>query len=114
MEPLILNPDPESLNQRFTLTVPLDTGPLQADVRLRYLAAPGKWFLTLVDGVTDETLVNMTPLVACRACLNDLFRPWRHRGIGSLFCRPVPDRDPGGDPGENNLGDFQLIWSEMS
>ena len=112
MEPFILSPDPENLNQRFSITVPLETGALRADLHLRWLPKPGQWYLSLRDGTTDRPLATAVPLIACDATRNDLFLPFRHEKIGRLYCRPNCPEARGRDPGETTLSQYDLIWTE--
>ena len=96
------------------ITVPLRDGAFHADIRLRWLEAADHWFLTVRDAADGRLLVDGIPLVSGTGVRNDLFRPFRHLGIGSLFCRPNRDEVRYTDPGETNLGSFNLIWTEAA
>ena len=62
-------------------------------------------------------LVNMIPLICSYGEVNDLLRPFRHlrngKGLGSLLCLKGTDEPSTQDPGENNLAEFQLLWSDI-
>ena len=102
--------------QVFTLDVRIDGEEFHAQVELRYLPAPGRWFVSIWDHAAGELLVNMIPLVCSYGQVNDLLGPFRYlregKGIGSLLCLRGTDEPSTQDPGENNLTDFQLLWSD--
>ncbi len=102
--------------QVFTVNLILRETEFHAQVELRYLPAPDRWYLSVRDHSTGELLVNMIPVICSGADPNDLFLPFRHlrggKGIGSLYClRGAGDADDR-DPGEENLADYILYWQD--
>ena len=55
-------------------------------------------------------------LVCSHGVMNDLLEPFRWRfqgaGRGSLFCLKAVEHPGSPDPGEDNLGEFRLIWGD--
>ena len=102
--------------QVFTLDVVIDGEEFHAQMELRYLPAPDQWFVSIWDHAAGKLLVNMIPLVCSCGEANDLLLPFRHlrggKGLGSLLCLRGTDEPSATDPGENNLTDFQLLWSD--
>ena len=102
--------------QVMYLPVSPDGHAFQAMLELRFLNAPGRWFLSISDAVTGETYVNMIPLVCSYEQLNDLLFPFRWlfqgSGIGSLFCLKAVDTPATQDPGRDNLNEFTLLWGD--
>ena len=102
--------------QVFTLDVVIDGEDFHAQVELRYLPAPDQWFVSIWDHAAGELLVNMIPLICSYGEVNDLLRPFRHlrggKGVGSLVCLCGTDEPATQDPRENNLTDFQVLWSD--
>ena len=102
--------------QVFTIDLTIDGEEFHAQVEIRYLRAPGQWFISIWDHSSSELLVNMIPLICSCVVPNDLLFPFRHlrggRGMGSLFCLRGSDDPSTPDPAEDNLTDFQLLWSD--
>ena len=102
--------------QVLTLDLAPDGEPLHARVELRFLPAPGRWFLSVRDLGSGELLVNMIPLVCSRGAPNDLLLPFRFlregRGIGSLFCLRGTDEPATPDPAAGNLNEFVVLWGD--
>ncbi len=102
--------------QVLYLSVSPDGNAFTARVDLRFLKAPGKWFLSIADGATGEQYVNQIPVICSWGVLNDLLEPFRYlfggRGIGSLFCLKAVDNPSSEDPGQNNLKEFRLYWGD--
>ena len=88
----------------------------QAKLVLRFLPAPGRWFLSVADAISGETYVNQVPLICSCESLNDLFFPFRWlfqgSGIGSFFCVKAADHPATPDPSRDNLSDFILLWGD--
>ncbi len=104
--------------QVFTLDMTIGGEGFQAQVELRYLPAPDRWFVSIWDHAAGELLVNMIPLVCSCGEVNDLLRPFRHlrqgKGLGSLFCLRGTEEPSAQDPGEGNLTGFQVVWSDSA
>ena len=102
--------------QVMTLDVVIDGEEFHAQVELRYLPAPDQWVVSIWDHATGDLLVNMIPLICSYGEVNDLLLPFRHlrdgKGLGSLICLRGTDEPSTPDPTENNLTDFQIIWSD--
>ena len=102
--------------QVFTLDLTVDGEPFHAQIEVRYLPAPGQWFLSLRDHASGELLVNMVPLIASLGRVSDLLRPFRHlrdgKGMGSLFCLRNTDEPETPDPSEGNMPEFQVLWGD--
>ena len=103
--------------QVFTTDVSLDGEDFHAQIGIRYLRAPDKWFVSIWDHSGSELLVNMIPLICSYGEPNDLLRPFRYlrngKGIGSLFCIRGSDLPSTPDPAEGNLTEFQVIWGDI-
>ena len=103
--------------QVFTLDLEIDGQEFHAQVELRYLPAPDRWYVSLWDHASGELLVNMIPLVCSCGKINDLLLPFRHlrggKGLGSLFCLKGTDAPSTPDPSENNLSEFRVVWSDI-
>ena len=110
---LPVTPDPY---QVLYLPVAPDGSAFLAKVELRWLGAPGRWFLSISDAVNGEIYVNQIPLICSRGELNDLLLPFRWRfqgkGIGSLFCLRSGKNPAGEDPGRDNLGEYMILWGD--
>ena len=102
--------------QVMTLDVELDGVAFHAQVETRYLPAAGQWFLSIWDHSSSELLVNMIPLICSYGEPNDLLAPFRYlrdgNGLGSLFCLRGTEEPETQDPGEGNLTDFTLLWTD--
>ena len=102
--------------QVFTIDLTVDGEEFHAQVEIRYLPAPDQWYLSIWDHSTSELLVNMIPVICSYVEPNDLLFPFHSlregKGMGSLFCIRGADDPSTPDPTENNLTDFQLLWSD--
>ncbi len=87
-----------------------------AQLELRYLRAPDRWFLSVSDAATGELYVNHIPLVCSYVVLNDLFFPFRYlfrgSGLGSFFCLKGVDTPTTSDPASGTLSQFRLFWGD--
>ena len=103
--------------QVFTADVRIDGEEFHAQVEIRYLPAPGQWFVSILDHASGELLVNMIPLICSYGAINDLLLPFRHlregKGLGTLICLKATDEPSAVDPSEGNLTDFQVLWSDI-
>ena len=103
--------------QEMYLPVSPDGHAFQARVQLRWLDAPGLWFLSIADAVTGTVYVNQVPLICSYGVLNDLLFPFRWlfqgSGIGSLFCLKAVDQPGSENPGKENLNEFHLLWGDI-
>ena len=94
-----------------------DDHAFQAKIELRWLGAPGFWFLSISDAVTGAVYVNQIPVICSYEYLNDLLYPFRWlfqgSGIGSLFCVKSVDTPSSIDPGESSLNEFYLLWGNI-
>ena len=102
--------------QVFTLDASIDGAVLHARFAVRYLPAPGRWFLSLWDNASGEALVNAVPLVASVGAVNDLFTPFRYlregKGVGSLFCLRGSEELAARDPAEGDLSAFHVLFGD--
>ena len=102
--------------QVFTLDLTIDGGEFHAQVELRYLPAPDQWFVSIRDHASGALLVNMIPLICSYGEPNDLLRPFRYlrdgKGLGSLFCLRGTEEPETADPGERNLTEFMVLWTD--
>ena len=110
---LLLTDDPW---QVMTLDVELDGVAFHAQVEIRYLPAAGQWFLSIWDHSSSVLLVNMIPLICSYGEPNDLLLPFRYlrdgKGLGSLFCLRGTEEPETADPGERNLTEFMVLWTD--
>ena len=115
MDYLIL-PTKSEPYQVFYLAASPDGHAFQARVELRWLPAPGLWFLSIADAISGEVYVNQIPVICSYEVLNDLLYPFRWlfrgSGIGSLFCLKAVDAPSTPDPSRDNLSDFILLWGD--
>ncbi len=102
--------------QVMTLDVVIDGEEFHAQVEVRYLPAPDRWYVSIWDHSSGELLVNMIPLVCSYGEVNDLLSPFRFlrngKGLGSLLCLRGTDEPSTPDPVGNNLNEFQLVWTD--
>ena len=102
--------------QVMTLDVELDGTAFHAQAEIRYLPAAGQWFLSIWDHSSSTLLVNMIPLICSYGEPNDLLLPFRYlrdgKGLGSLFCLRGTEEPETADPGERNLTDFMVLWTD--
>ena len=102
--------------QVMYLSIAPDGNAFLARVELRFLPATGRWFFSISDAMTGESYVNQIPVVCSHGVLNDLMAPFRWRfqgaGLGSIFCLKAVEHPGSPDPGEDNLGEFRLIWGD--
>ena len=102
--------------QVFTLDLVIDGAQFHAQVELRYLPAPDRWFISIWDHASGTLPVNMVPLVCSCGEANDLLLPFRHlrngRGLGTLLCLKGTDEPSTPDPSADNLTEFRLLWSD--
>ena len=88
----------------------------QAKLELRWLSAPGHWFLSISDAMTGEIFVNQIPVICSYETLNDLLFPFRWlfqgSGIGSLFCLKAVDLPSSENPEKENLSEFRILWGD--
>ena len=89
----------------------------QAKVELRFLSAPGLWFLSISDALSGAVYVNQIPVICSYGDLNDLLYPFRWlfqgSGIGSLFCVKAVENPSSVNPGPENLEEYYLIWGDQ-
>ena len=102
--------------QVFTVDVVLDGAEFHAQVEIRYLPAPDRWFVSIRDHASGELLVNQVPLVCSCGPLNDLMFPFAHlrggKGLGSMFCLRKAESAEQADPGRDNLEEFSLLFGD--
>ena len=102
--------------QVFTLDTAIDGEAFHAQVEIRYLPAPDRWYLSIRDHASGEMLVNQIPVICSYGSINDLLLPFRHlrggQGLGSLFCLRGTDEPGTRDPGEGNLTEFTVLWCD--
>ncbi len=102
--------------QVMTLDVSIDGEEFHAQVELRYLPAPDRWFVSIWDHSSSELLVNMIPLICSYREANDLLLPFRHlrngKGLGTLLCLKATDNPSTIDPSKENLTEFQVLWGD--
>lgn len=99
-------------DQSFAVTVEIDGKNKNFGCRLRYNTVGNYWFLTISDGKTDEILVDDIPILCGIYPYADLLKPYRYKGLGSMFIVPAKDRSPD-RPDSTNLGtDYYLLWGD--
>ena len=102
--------------QVFATDVAPDGTPLHARIEIRYLAAAGRWVVSIFDHATATLLANQVPLVVSSGFPLDLLYPFRHlrggKGIGSMFL--LRGGDTGArDPGQDNLTEYTLLYGSL-
>lgn len=100
----------------MTLDLTIDGEPFHAQVEVRYLPAPERWYVSIWDHSSSELLVNMIPLICSYGKVNDLLLPFRRlregRGLGFLICLRATDDPSTPDPIGKNLN--ERLLSEAS
>lgn len=101
--------------QVFTTDVAPDGTPLHARIEIRYLAAAGRWVVSIFDHAAATLLANQVPLAVSAGFPLDLLYPFRHlrggKGIGSMFL--LRGGDIGArDPGKENLAEYTLLYGD--
>ena len=109
-------PTTDDARQTIYLPVSPDGTSFMARIELRYLPAPGKWFLSISDAYTGKLYANQIPVICSYETLNDLLIPFRWlfqgSGLGSFFCVKAVDSPATPDPSRENLTDFILLWGD--
>ena len=105
-----------ALRQIMYLPVAPNGKAFSAQLEIRYLRAPDRWFISVSDAATGELYVNQIPLVCSYGVLNDLFFPFRYlfqgSGLGSFFCLKGVDKPDTPDPASGTLSQFRLFWGD--
>ena len=112
MQRVALNLDPAIRYQVITIVLAPDGHSTRFQVEIRYLNEPGLWYLSIFNASTDETICRYVPLIASYNAPNDLLKPFRHKGAGSIYCVPAVLYPSSENPGLDNLGEFELVWGD--
>ena len=103
---------PSALYQQQVIN--LGSGDLSRRVifELRYFYKTDKWYISMSDAQTGETICTCVPVIASYSFYINLLEPYYHKGIGWIMCVPVVDEPSSENPGRNNLDEFALFWGD--
>lgn len=103
----------DSPYQSLSLNLEIGKKTKRVNFELRYMEKTDLWYVTLTDLQTDESYLRFVPLLASsKTQLNNLWEPFRHKGIGMLGCIPVVDNPSSENPSLNNLNEFAIVWGD--
>ena len=112
MERVALVVDPAIRYQIFTLVLAPDNHSTRFRIELRYLNEPQLWYISILNATTGDTICRYVPVIASYTAPNDLLKPFRHKGAGSLYCVPAVQYPSSENPGLENLAEFELVWGD--
>lgn len=111
MIPIILSPGTAD-NQAKTLTISPNDHTISLRVNIRYLYRTDKWYMSITDGLTGESIVQYVPLVAGDLeTLNNLLIQFGYKGIGSAFVIPKGNNE-NSDPVHETINDYWIVWGD--
>jgi hypothetical protein len=100
-------------NQTFNCTIPIDGQNRRLSFALRYNSIADYWNLTVIDGVTNETLIDAIPLQRGQFPAANLLEQYSYMKIGSAVIVHHGKLPPDANPNDRNLGaEFYLVWGD--
>ena len=101
------------LYQSMTIVIPSGGESSRVRFELRYLPETDKWYVSLFDAQSGDSLILHVPLVASYGDpLNNLFEPYGYKHLGMLYCLPRTDNPSTQDPAVDSLSEFAIVWSD--
>ena len=102
-------------NQTFRCTIPIDGQNRRLAFGLRYNNIAEYWNLTVIDGVTNETLIDSIPLQRGEFPAANLLEQYEYMKIGSAVIVHHGKLPPDADPNFSNLeSEFYLVWGDTN
>ena len=105
----------DSKNQRIRTVLEVDGKNIVLFIKLRWLGAVQKWYMS-VDDENENTLIRNVPLLCGESFpTSNLLRQFGHLAFGSAYAAPLVERPTTENPGKNNLGtdkEYALIWGD--
>ena len=104
-----------SRNQRIRTVLEVDGRNIVLFIKLRWLKAVQKWYMS-VDDENENTIIRNVPLLAGKSYPTiNLLRQFAHLGIGSAFVAPLVENPSTENPSDTNLGldkEYALVWGD--
>jgi hypothetical protein len=102
-------------NQTFRCTIPIDRHNRRLSFELRYNNIAEYWNLTVIDGVTNEILIDAIPLQRGEFPAANLLEQYEYMKIGSAVIVHHGKLPPDADPNFFNLDtEFYLVWGDTN
>ena len=99
--------------QSSTLTISPGGRTVSLRLEIRHLRRTDRWYLSVADALTGESIIQYVPLVACSLDdPNNLLRQFGYLGLGGVWVLNKSGRDEGADPADGTLDDFEIIWGD--
>jgi hypothetical protein len=99
-------------NQTFSAQLTVNGQPLTLNLTVAYSVMAGYWQLSIAD-VNGNLLVASVPLLTGAYPAANLLAQYQYLNIGSAYLLNTSD-SPDDYPGQNNLNQFTLLWSDNS
>ena len=100
-------------NQIFDSTIPIDGKNRRLSFNLRYNTVAEYWSLTVIDGVSGDTLIDAIPLQRGQFPAANLLEQYEYMKLGSAVIVHRGNLPPDADPNDTNLGtEFYLVWGD--
>ena len=110
MKIILLNSNTETKFQSFYENITVNGENVRARFELRWLEATNKWYVSVFNSLTGESLCRYVPLVSCDLVPNDLLSPFSYKKFGEIYCAHVVEEHSSEDPQEKNLAQFGVVW----
>lgn len=105
----------DAKNQRIRTVLEVDGRNIVLFIKLRWLEAVQKWYMS-VDDENENTLLRNVPLVCAESYpTSNLLRQFAHLAIGSAYVVPLVENPSTENPVTDNLGidrEYALIWGD--
>jgi hypothetical protein len=102
-------------NQTFNCTIPIDGENRRLSFELRYNTIAEYWSLTVIDGVTRDTLIASIPLMRGEFPAANLLEQYSYMKIGSAVIVHHGKLPPDTNPNAENLdAEFYLVWGDTN
>lgn len=112
MEPIVLSTSDSERQMKTVIITPNDKT-VSLRVEIRRLCATDRWYISITDAATGESLVQYVPLVSSTLdTLNNLLRQFSYMGIGGLWVIPLSAEDEDTDPADGTLNRYAIVWGD--
>jgi len=108
----LVEPIEDSLYQGLNMELPIGGETKRVSLELLYMEFIDLWVMSLFDLQTEEAYFRSVPLLASYGEINNLWKPFGHKGIGIFYCVPKTDSPSTENPSKDNLSEFYLIWGD--
>lgn len=113
MNYMVVEPLEDSLYQGITLDLKIEKETKRVSLDLIYLEETDRWYVSLIDFQTNNAYLRNVPLLSSSIKNpNNLWLPFKHKRIGSLYCFPASDNTSTENPSKDNLSEFVIVWSD--